>query len=60
VFEILILIVNELHVKRRYAGTNSTDFKKQFSRKYNLVNIHVCRKMFCESLNVSTCRVNTA
>lgn len=45
-------LVNELPVKRRYIGTNSTHFKKQFSRKYNLNNIHVCRKMFCETLNV--------
>lgn len=53
-------LVNEIPIKRRYAGTNSTHFKKQFSRKYNLNNIHVCRKMFCETFNVSTCRINTA
>lgn len=53
-------LVNEIPVKRRYAGTNSNHFKKQFSRKYTLNNIHVCRKMFCETLNISTCRVNTA
>lgn len=52
-------LVHELPVKRRYSHKNS-HFRRQYTRKYNLDNTHVCRKMFCETLHISTFRVNTA
>jgi len=53
-------LVLELPVKRRYGSSNNSHFSRQFTRKYNLDNIQMCRNMFCETINISTFRVNTA
>ncbi|GBP55668.1 hypothetical protein EVAR_18959_1 [Eumeta japonica] len=50
--------VTEEPVQKHFSQKNPS--KKEFSRKYALSAINVCREMFCRTLQISPGRINTA
>ncbi|XP_063232475.1 uncharacterized protein LOC134536612 [Bacillus rossius redtenbacheri] len=50
-------LVTEYPKKRQYGRDPK---KKQFSRIFRLSSVRVCRNMFCKTIAISPCRVNTA